>query len=143
MKILLVEDNDIDVILFRRALSSAGLDCQVVRARDGIEALEILTGTHGSDSIEDPFVILLDINMPRMNGHDFLTALRAKDQLARSQVIVVTTSDDPKDINLAYDNQVSGYLVKPVSTREMTRAVESMHQFLDMCKLPSTSLGLT
>lgn len=142
MKILLVEDNDIDVMLFRRALRSAGLDCHVVRARDGLEALEILTGTHGCDTIDDPFVILLDINMPRMNGHDFLAALRTKDRLARSQVIMVTTSDDPKDINLAYDRQVSGYLVKPVSTQEMTRAVESMHQFLGMCKLPSTTLGL-
>ncbi|PTX57612.1 response regulator receiver domain-containing protein [Litoreibacter ponti] len=139
MNILLVEDNDIDVILFRRALKGSGHENALVRAHDGLEALDILKERHCETKIEDPFVILLDINMPRMNGHDFLEALRHEEGLRKSRVVVITTSDDPRDIDRAYERQACGYVVKPVGTSEMRETIDTLNRFWDICEAPKTS----
>lgn len=136
MNILLVEDNDVDVLLFQRALRHAGTTSSVVRAKDGVEALEILNMQSAEGRVQNPYVILLDINMPRMNGHEFLKELRASEQLASSRVVVVTTSDDPKDIELAYGRYASGYVVKPGGTAEMTEVIKSLHHYWDICENP-------
>lgn len=134
MNILLVEDNDVDVLLFQRALKNAGTGSSVVRAKDGVEALEILNEQHANRQVQDPYVILLDINMPRMNGHEFLKELRASEHLSSSRVVVVTTSNDPKDIELAYGRHASGYVVKPARTAEMIQLVKRLHEYWDICE---------
>lgn len=134
VNILLVEDNDVDVLLFRRALRNAGTSSTVVRAKVGVEALEILNAKDADGQVQDPFVILLDINMPRMNGHDFLRDLRASEHLGSSRVVVVTTSNDPKDIEMAYGRYASGYIVKPGGTAEMTEVIKTLHNYWDMCE---------
>ena len=136
MNILLVDDNDVDVLLFRRALRNAGTNTTVVRARDGVEALDILNGEFPEQELQAPYVILLDINMPRMNGHTFLKRLRASDHISDSRVVVVTTSNNPKDIELAYGNFASGYVVKPSSTQEMTKVIKHLHNYWKICEPP-------
>lgn len=134
MNILLVEDNDVDVLLFRRALKNAGTNSTVVHAKDGVEALEILNERHTEKRIQDPYVILLDINMPRMNGHEFLKELRADEQLSQSKVVVVTTSNDPRDIELAYGRYAAGYVVKPGGNAEMADVVKTLHSYWGICE---------
>lgn len=134
MNILLVEDNDVDVLLFQRALRNAGTKNIVVRAKDGVEALEILKDQSETKHVTDPYVILLDINMPRMNGHEFLGELRADGRLSSSRVVVVTTSDDPTDVKRAYRQHVSGYVVKPGGTSEMSQIIKRLHDFWDICE---------
>lgn len=136
MNILLVEDNDVDVLLFQRALRNAGTNSSVVRAKDGVEALEILNEQSADGRVQDPYVIFLDINMPRMNGHELLKELRASEHLASSRVVVVTTSDDPRDIELAYGNYASGYVVKPGGSAEMTEVIKSLQDYWDICEHP-------
>lgn len=139
VNILLVEDNDVDVLLFRRALRNAGTSSSVVRAKDGVEALEILNEQDTDRQVHAPDVILLDINMPRMNGHEFLKELRANEHLASARVVVVTTSNDPQDIELAYGRYASGYVVKPGGTAEMTEVIKSLHDYWDICEPISKS----
>lgn len=134
MNILLVEDNDVDVLLFHRAFRNSGIDSSVVRARDGVEALEILNEKDINEQLSEPYVILLDINMPRMNGHEFLKELRASSDLASSRVVVVTTSKDPRDIESAYSRFASGYVVKPGGAAEMTEVLHSLKQYWDICE---------
>lgn len=142
MNILLVEDNDVDVLLFRRALRNAGTSSTVVHAKDGVEALEILSDQDAERQVHDPYVILLDINMPRMNGHEFLRELRANKHLSHSKVVVVTTSNNPKDIELAYGRYASGYVVKPGGTAEMTEVIKSLHNYWDICEIPRRHVPL-
>ena len=134
VNILLVEDNDVDVLLFQRALKKAGTSSSVIRAKDGVEALDILNEQDTGRQVQDPFVILLDINMPRMNGHEFLKELRASEHLASSRVVVVTTSNGPRDIRLAYGRYASGYVVKPGGTAEMTQVIKCLHEYWDICE---------
>lgn len=134
MNILLVEDNDVDVLLFERAFRNAGSSSNMVRAKDGVEALDILNQRDSDRKIQDPYVILLDINMPRMNGHEFLKELRASERLSAARVVVVTTSNDPKDIELAYDRHASGYVVKPGGTAEMTEVIKTLHDYWNICE---------
>jgi len=134
MNILLVEDNEVDVLLFQRAFRKTGTNSTVVRARDGVEALEILNGKDVEKQLPKPYVILLDINMPRMNGHEFLKELRADPHLASARVVVVTTSNDAKDIELAYGRFASGYVVKPGGTAEMAEVLTSLQNFWDICE---------
>ncbi|MEM7543746.1 MAG: response regulator [Pseudomonadota bacterium] len=110
--ILLVEDNDIDAEAVRRAFKKNNVENPVVRATDGVKALAILRGENQRESVPRPYLILLDLNMPRMNGIEFLEELRNDQNLADSIVFVLTTSDLEQDKLAAYSNQVAGYLVK-------------------------------
>jgi len=108
MNIFLVEDNDLDVEILKRGLRKLGVSNSLVRAKDGLDALQILNEDVIERAIPRPYVILLDINMPRMNGHEFLTALRKTDLLKDARVFVFTTSNSKKDVGLAYQNNASG-----------------------------------
>ena len=139
MSILLVEDNDLDAAILKRSMKKLDLSNSLIRARDGLEALELLKSHLATKTLPQPFVILLDINMPRMNGHEFLAELRATDALKASQVYVFTTSDSKKDINLAYKNNANGYIVKPDSTSELTDILRALQEFWSICEVPDLS----
>lgn len=139
MNILLVEDNDLDAMILERTLKRMDLPASIVRARDGIEALEILEGETPNPSLDGPFFILLDINMPRMNGHDFLQALRSREAISDHLVFMFTTSDNPSDISLAYKWNASGYFVKPQGSAELKRVLESLHNFWKVCIPPAAA----
>jgi two-component system, response regulator len=115
--ILLVEDNEDDVETTRRALANAKLSNPLVVARDGVEALDYLfgTGPHtGRDLSVQPIVVLLDLNLPRVNGLKVLETIRAREVTAGLRVVVITSSSDPQDIAAATDLRVDGYVQKPV-----------------------------
>ena len=112
VSLLLVEDDAIDVMTVERMLRKQHIANPLFVARDGVEALEMLRGEGGRRPVPSPFLILLDLNMPRMGGLEFLTELRRDPQLQRATVFVLTTSDAPEDRLAAYEHRVAGYIVK-------------------------------
>ncbi len=136
LNILLVEDNDLDVEILKRSMKKLSISNSLIRARDGLEALEVLKGDILERKLPRPYVILLDINMPRMNGHEFLAELRATEALKSARVFVFTTSDSHADVTRAYQNNANGYFVKPNRSSELTDMLKTLQEFLAICKVP-------
>lgn len=136
LNILLVEDNDVDVDLMRRGLDRIDAASFLVRAKDGLEALDILNAAPDDAVLPHPFVILLDINMPRMNGHEFLETLREDPEIAASRVIVFTTSSNPRDVSRAYRHNAVGYMVKPDTLADLQKSLKAIWEFWDQCTHP-------
>src|SRR4028118_660003 len=112
LNILLVEDDEVDVMNVRRAFKKNNIGNPLWVAGNGLDALELL---RGPEIPRERRLVLLDLNMPRMNGIEFLRALRADPALHATPVGVLTTSDDERDKVDAYDLNVAGYLLKPVT----------------------------
>lgn len=110
--ILLVEDDAIDVRAIKRAFKAQNITNPLVEARDGIEALEILRGAPDRPRITHPILVLLDLNMPRMNGLEFLAEIRKDERLRELVVFVLTTSKAEEDMVEAYRLNVAGYMAK-------------------------------
>lgn len=113
VSVLLVEDNVIEQEAVRRAFKREHIGNPIITAVDGIEALALLRGGAGGvEALPRPYLILLDLNMPRMNGLEFLTELRADPDLRDSIVFVLTTSRSDEDRVASYNLNVAGYIVK-------------------------------
>lgn len=111
MSILIVDDDSVARRAITRTFARNGIENEIFSAQDGIEALELLRGA-GEKKIAWPYLVLLDINMPRMNGIEFLKELRSDPNLSDTVVFVLTTSDDDRDMVAAYSHQIAGYLLK-------------------------------
>ncbi len=136
MRLLHVEDNELDAQALQRALKKLDLSTPIARARDGVEALEILRNQLCNSLTLRPIVVLLDINMPRMNGLEFLTELRRDARLNHLPVVVLTTSDKPSDIREAHAHNVMGYIVKPLGSKQLAEKLNIMAQYLSIQELP-------
>lgn len=134
--LLIVEDDEIDVMGIQRALDSLKVANPLVVADDGIEALEILRGTNGREKLEQPFVILLDLNMPRMNGIEFLDEIRTDPELKKAIVFILTTSESDADIMQAYDYNVAGYIVKSDARASFMEAASLLSFYWTIVELP-------
>lgn len=130
--ILLVEDDDVDTEGIQRAFQRARIVNPLTRVIDGIEALEVLR----SSDISRPYLILLDLNLPRMNGIEFLEELRADDQLHDSVVFVLTTSDDDRDKVAAYEKQIAGYMVKARAGEDFMKLIGLLDHYWRVVELP-------
>jgi len=122
--ILLVEDDRVDVMTVQRALSKNDVSNPLFVARTGLEALAMLRGD-GMPKIE-PALILLDLNLPKMSGIEFLKELRADPALHALPVIVLTSSNEPRDRAAAYEYEVEDYIVKPHSFEEFAVAMATV-----------------
>jgi CheY-like chemotaxis protein len=111
-QLLHVEDDDLCIMGLVRAFKSAKIANPVCFAHDGIDALEMLRGTNGRGRLPRPYLILLDLNMPRMGGVEFLKELRKDEELKRSVVFVMTTSAAEQDKLKAYNLGIAGYILK-------------------------------
>jgi len=131
--ILLVEDDDVDSKGIERALKKLKIANPIVRARDGLEALELL---RAPKSIRRPYLILLDINMPRMNGIDFLKEIRRDQALSSSVVFVLTTSKADEDIISAYQQHIAGYIIKQQMQDGFLQVVEMLDHYWRVVELP-------
>ena len=110
--ILLVEDDDIDAEAIERLFQKQNAAYPVHRAFDGVEALRYLRGEQGREKLSRPYLILLDLNLPKLNGIEFLEEIRKDRKLRDAIVFVLTTSDSDRDNAAAYAENVAGYLVK-------------------------------
>lgn len=136
VQILLVDDDEVDVMAIQRAFRRAKIGNPIHVARDGIEALAILRGQPGGQPLPRPFLILLDLNMPRMNGIEFLEQLRADPDLHDSVVFVLTTSDDEEDKSRAYHQHIAGYIVKSDPAKGFMQAIEMLQAYWRVVELP-------
>lgn len=136
VNILLVEDDDVDVMAVKRSFRELRIANPLFEARDGIEALERLRGKQGLPPIPSPFIILLDLNMPRMNGMEFLEEIRKDPQLHASIVFVMTTSSDENDRVRAYNYNVAGYVLKHSPGRSFIDAVSMLEHYWRIVELP-------
>ena len=125
--ILLVEDDELDVISFERTLSRLDIEYVLYVAHNGKEALDLLTDV---DKPINPEVILLDLNMPKMNGIEFLKRLRKDDRFNDLNVFIMTTSSELSDRKIAEDLGISGYIIKPLSYTNNTKRNDSMDSFI-------------
>ena len=131
--ILLVEDDDVDVMNVKRAFERNNILNPLFVARDGIEALEKLRGELAQTERR---LILLDLNMPRMNGIELLRELRADPQLRSLPVVVLTTSNDDRDRVNAYDLNVAGYLLKPVTFINFVELMATLNKYWSLVEMP-------
>lgn len=134
--LLLVEDDDVDIAAVRRALAVLRIANPLVVARDGVEALEMLRGENGHDKVPRPFLIILDLNMPRMDGREFLETLRRDMDLRDAIVFVLTTSRDRKDKENAYAHNVAGYIVKEDPVGTFRQAINLLDHYWRIVELP-------
>jgi CheY-like chemotaxis protein len=130
--ILLLEDDLVDVMAVRRALLELKIPNRLDVAGNGEEGLARLRDPLN----QKPAIILLDLNMPRMNGIDFLKALKADEQLRRIPVVVLTTSKEQRDLIDTFGLGISGYMVKPVAFREFIEVVRTIQGYWKLSEQP-------
>jgi CheY-like chemotaxis protein len=132
--ILLVEDDDVDAMITQRALNELKVTNELVHTVDGEDALKYLR----DDGNQKPCVILLDLNMPRMNGFEFLKIAKADASLRKIPVVVLTTSDADEGVVESFDLGVAGYIVKPVSYKQFVEAMRAVDMYWTLSELPSS-----
>lgn len=131
--VLLVEDDDVDAMAIERSFTKARVGNPIVRASNGLEALALLR----DNKITLPYIILLDLNMPRMNGLEFLTELRNDPTISDSIVFVLTTSDKDEDIVSSYKKNVAGYFVKNEAGSGFSNVVAMLEGYWKIALLPT------
>jgi CheY-like chemotaxis protein len=139
VSILLVEDDDVAAEAVTRSLSKNGVAWPVVVAEDGLAALDILRGRDPVRRISYPYIVLLDLNMPRMNGFEFLRELRDDKALSSAVVFVLTTSDAPSDRDRAYRENIAGYMVKAAVGPQFSRLAKFLEEYRTAVLLPEVA----
>jgi CheY-like chemotaxis protein len=134
--LLLVDDDDVAAEAVVRGLRKHALLCPIVVAEDGFIALEILRGQRAAQSIDKPYLVLLDLNMPRMNGFEFLRALRADPLLRATLVFVLSTSGSDDDRARAYYENIAGYMVKSALGHQLKGLARFLTEYRSAILLP-------
>lgn len=130
--ILLVEDDNVDAMTVKRALKEIHVNNELLLACNGEEALDILN----NDSIDQPGIILLDLNMPRMNGLEFLKVIKIDDYHKSIPVVILTTSKDDQDRLESFNLSVAGYMLKPVDYHQFVKLMKTVDIYWTMSELP-------
>ncbi|MFC1652642.1 response regulator [Planctomycetota bacterium] len=135
--VLLVEDDSIDAMTVRRAFKDLKLNNKLSHCVNGEDAVAFL-----QDSANDePCVILLDLNMPRMNGIEFLKVIKEDERLKRIPVIVLTTSNEERDVVESFKLSVAGYIVKPVDYKKFVEAIRTIDLYWTLSEMPEKEMG--
>ncbi|WP_319419651.1 response regulator [Pleurocapsa sp. FMAR1] len=137
INILLVEDDEVDVMNVKRAFKKYKITNPLYVAGNGLEGLKMLRSPDGQPTVPDNRrLILLDLNMPKMNGLEFLQELRNDEELKRTPVIVLTTSDEDRDRIEAYNLNVAGYILKPVTFIIFAEVMVALNKYWTLCEMP-------
>jgi len=137
ISILLVEDEPADAYLVRSAFKEGKVLANLHHVRDGVEAFAFLRREPGFSDAPRPDLILLDLNMPRMDGRQFLASIKQDPDLVSIPVVVLTTSDAESDLLSSYERSVAGYIVKPIDIDEFVRLVRGLnHYWVSIVSLP-------
>lgn len=130
INILLIEDNLIEIMKMKRTISLLELTHNITVAKNGEEALEIL-----EDKSKFPDLILLDLNMPKLSGIEFLTILKGNDEIKHIPKVILTTSDNQKDLEECYSIGVSGYMLKPLKYDDYVKKIETVLNYWSINEL--------
>ncbi|MGB5972856.1 MAG: response regulator [Nodosilinea sp.] len=138
VNVLLVEDDEVDVMNVQRAFKRSRINNPLFVASNGLDALSMLRGSVSKPPLVPAYrrLILLDINMPKMNGLEFLQELRQDASLKATPVVVLTTSDADQDRLEAYRLNVAGYILKPVTFAPFAEVMASLNQYWSLCEIP-------
>lgn len=136
VRILLVEDDEIDVMGIQRAFKKLKIANPIIVAQNGLEALQILRGENGREPLPKPYMVLLDLNLPRINGIELLTQMRRDPELKSTIVFVLTTSKDEEDRCAAYDLNVAGYMVKSEIGKDFMKLVSMLDHYWRVIEFP-------
>ncbi|HEY9670871.1 MAG TPA: response regulator [Waterburya sp.] len=137
LSVLLVDDDEVDVMTVKRAFKKNNITHPLYVASNGLEALQLLSGNTLPKLLpQGRRLILLDLNMPKMNGIEFLRELRADPALRAIPVIVLTTSNEDKDKVEAYNLNVAGYIIKPVTFSKFVEAIATLNKYWTLTELP-------
>jgi CheY-like chemotaxis protein len=131
--VFLVEDDEIDILNIERSFKANNITNALFKAQNGEDALRMLR----SGKIPRPLIILLDLSMPKMGGHDFLAELREDPVWKDVPVIIMTVSTEESDKSLAYKRNVQGYIVKPMKFDDFVQAIARINAYWTMCELPN------
>lgn len=137
LTVLVVEDDDGDYKAIRRAFAKAESPHRLVRARLGHEALGMLLAEKPETAVRPPCLCLVDINMPQMSGMELIRRIRADEDLQRTVVFVLTTSNAQRDRNAAFDLHVAGYILKETAGQDFAGLVELLDLYARTVELPS------
>jgi CheY-like chemotaxis protein len=130
--ILLVEDDNVDAMTVKRAVKDLHLPNPVIHLYNGEEAMTYLC----DENSEKPFVILLDLNMPKMSGHEFLKIAKDNADLRPIPVIVLTTSKEKQDVTESFEHGAAGYMIKPVDYKRFTEVVSTIINYWNLSETP-------
>jgi len=140
VSIVMVEDDEGHARLIERNIRRAGVNNQIVAFKDGTSALAYLLGADGTgeENSTRSLLILLDLNLPDMTGVDILAKVKSNTHLKRSPVIVLTTTDDQREIKRCYDLGANVYITKPVNYESFANAIQQLGLFLSVMQVPAT-----
>lgn len=140
IQILLIEDNEGDILLTKEAFEERNIVNKIDVVRDGEEALDFLNACLLNDKTQLPDLILLDVNLPKLNGHEVLSAIKCSEFLQHIPVIMLTTSSSESDILKSYKNHANCYITKPVDVNDFIGAVSTIEDFwFNIVRLPKSS----
>lgn len=140
--ILLVEDNEGDILLTTEALQTAKLITKLSVVKDGKQAINFLTKQGDYTDAKQPDMILLDVNLPKKNGHQVLKFIKQNEVLKHIPVIMLTTSSSESDISLAYENHVNCYITKPIDAHNFIDVIATIENFwISIVKLPGKTFS--
>ena len=136
--ILLAEDDEGHAFLVRGNLVEAGIANEIIHVKDGQEALDFIhgEGAYAGRHPDGPLLLLLDINMPRVDGVEVLRRLKGNARTAKIPVIMLTTTDDPREIQYCYELGCSSYVTKPVAYEQFAEAMKRLGLFLSIVQVP-------
>jgi len=138
--ILLVEDSEGDIMLIKEAFEEAKLANELTILKDGEQAITYLEKKGSYKEARIPDLVILDVNLPRVNGHEVLKFIKYNSKLKHIPVIMLTTSSSKADIKLSYDNYVNCYITKPIDADNFINAIISIKEFwVHLVKLPKNS----
>ena len=139
--IVMVEDDEGHARLIEKNIRRAGVNNEIVPFTDGTSALQFLLGPDGSGEVsaKRAFLILLDLNLPDMTGIDILQRVKANEHLKRSPVVVLTTTDDQREIQRCYDLGCNVYITKPVNYEGFANAIRQLGLFFSVIQVPETA----
>jgi CheY-like chemotaxis protein len=133
---LIVDDDTVSVMAMQRAMRKLKILNETIVCKDGQEAWEFLKGKVDAGQPLGPMIVMLDLNMPRMGGLEFLQTVRDDPKLKHIIVFVFTTSDMPTDVHSAYANNVAGYIVKEHPSETFSEALDMLDSYVRIVELP-------
>lgn len=141
VNIIMVEDDEGHARLIEKNIRRAGIANAIRHFLDGTTALDYLFNAPDGPKMNGPALILLDLNLPDMSGIDILTKIKSDERLKRTPVVVLTTTDDKKEIRRCYDLGANVYITKPVNYENFARAIQQLGLFLSVIQVPEVGTG--
>lgn len=140
VSIVMIEDDEGHARLIEKNIRRAGVNNEIVAFRDGTSALDFLLGADqsGRTSVGGSYLVLLDLNLPDKTGIDILSAIKANEHTRRAPVIVLTTTDDQREIQRCYDLGANVYITKPLNYESFANAIRQLGLFLAVMQVPET-----